>query len=229
MFRPMARSGSVGVALRVPVEEANTAFFIISVKGFTVMQESALQTLLSRRSVKQVGSPGPSNGEIEQALACVTCAPDHAQLRVWEFVLIEQPEIVAVGEKAIAVLAEHGKPMTDDKQASTRAWLTEVPLLVGLGYKVHHDHPKVPEIEQTLSMGAGVMNFQNALHAMGFASYWSTGLATFTEDMAEYLGFDTLDYQFVGFLVVGTPKSAVLPANRPEPWSVARRFAASTR
>ena len=188
------------------------------------MQDSALQTLLSRRSVKQVGSPGPSNAQIEQALACATCAPDHARLRVWEFVLIEPPEIVAVGEKAITVLAEQGRPMTDEKQASTRAWLAELPLLVGLGYKVHHDHPKVPEIEQTLSMGAGVMNFQNALHAMGFASYWSTGLATFTEDMAEFLGFDTLEHQFVGFLAVGTPKADVVPAQRPEPWSVARRF-----
>lgn len=192
------------------------------------MQDSVLQTLLSRRSVKQVASPGPSSEQIEQALACVTCAPDHARLRVWAFVLIEQPEIVAVGEKAIAVLAQQGRPMTDEKQASTRAWLAEVPLLVGLGYKVHHDHPKVPEIEQTLSMGAGVMNFQNAMHAMGFASYWSTGLATFTEDMAEFLGFDTLEYQFVGFLAVGTPKSAVLPAERPDPWSVARRFALAT-
>jgi nitroreductase len=189
------------------------------------MQDMALQTLLSRRSVKQVGAPGPSPSQVESALACVVRAPDHARLKVWEFVLIEQPHIVAVGEKAIDVLADQGRPMPQDKQVSTRAWLAELPLLVGLGYKVHHGHPKVPEIEQTLSMGAGVMNFQNGMHAMGFATYWSTGLATFTDEMAEFLGFDVLEHQFVGFLAVGTPKAAVVPAERPDPWSVVRRFA----
>ena len=188
------------------------------------MTDTVLKTLLERRSVKMVTSPGPSESEIEAALACVVRAPDHAKLRVWQFVLIEQPDITAVAEKAIEIMASVGNPMADSKQASTRAWLADVPLLVGLAYKVHHDHPNVPEIEQTLSMGAGVMNFQNAIHAMGFASYWSTGLASQTEEMAEFLGFDSLDSQFVGFLAVGTPKAAVQPADRPDAWSIARRF-----
>ncbi|UOD51394.1 nitroreductase family protein [Orrella daihaiensis] len=190
------------------------------------MSNSTLDRLLSRRSVKLVGAPGPTEADIESALACVVRAPDHAKLRLWRFVLIRQPDIVAVGEKAISIMAAAGKPMTPEKQASTRAWLADLPLLIGLAYQIHHDHPKVPEIEQTLAMGAGVMNFQNAMHAMGFATYWSTGLATFTEDMPEYLGFDTLEQQFVGFLAVGTPKNAVVPAERPDPWSIARRWQA---
>lgn len=191
------------------------------------MLNPALETLLSRRSVKLVGAPGPSDEQVESALACVVRAPDHAKLRLWRFALIRQPDIVAVGDKAIEILEQVGKPMTAEKQSSIRAWLAEVPLLVGLAYQVHHDHPKVPEVEQTLAMGAGVMNFQNAMHAMGFATYWSTGLATFSEEMPEYLGFDTLDHQFVGFLAVGTPKNAVVPAERPDPWSVASVWTAS--
>lgn len=188
------------------------------------MSNPTLDTLLSRRSVKMVGGPGPSDTQIESALAAVVRAPDHAKLCVWRFVLIKQPDVVAVGEKAISILAELGRPMSEDKQASTRAWLADVPLLVGLAYQIHHDHPKVPEIEQTLAMGAGVMNFQNAMHAMGFASYWSTGLATFTEEMPEYLGVDTLEQQFVGFLAVGTPKNPALAVERPDPWSIARQW-----
>ncbi len=190
------------------------------------MSNPTLDHLLSRRSVKLVGAPGPSDAQIETALACVVRAPDHAKLCVWRLVLIRQPDIVALGDKAIAILADLGRPMSEDKQASTRAWLAQVPLLVGLAYQIHHDHPKVPEIEQTLAMGAGVMNFQNAMHAMGFAAYWSTGLATFTEEMPAYLGFDTLEQQFVGFLAVGTPRNMLPSVQRPEPWSVARRWAA---
>ena len=188
------------------------------------MSTSTLNTLLLRRSVKMVGQPGPTDSQIESALACVMRAPDHAKLGVWRFVLISEPDVVAVGEKAIDIMQASGNPMAPEKQASTRAWLADVPLLVGLAYQIHHDHPKVPVIEQTLAMGAGVMNFQNAMHAMGFATYWSTGLASFTEEMPEYLGLDTLDQQFVGFLAVGTPKNKVVPAERRDPWSIATRW-----
>mgnify|MGYP001024355407 FL=1 len=189
------------------------------------MSIPTVDSLLSRRSVKFVGAPGPSESQIESALSCVLRAPDHAKLRVWRFVLIAQPDVVAVGEQAIAIMQASDTPMTPEKQASTRAWLADVPLLVGLAYQIHHDHPKVPELEQTLAMGAGVMNFQNAMHAMGFATYWSTGLASFTEAMPAYLGLDTLDHQFVGFLAVGTPKNAVAPLACPDPWSIATRWA----
>ena len=188
------------------------------------MSNSTIDTLLSRRSVKLVGQPGPSDSQIESALACVVRAPDHAKLGVWRFVLIAQPDVMAVGEQAIAIMQATGNPMTPEKQASTRAWLADVPLLVGLAYQIHHDHPKVPVIEQTLAMGAGVMNFQNAMHAIGFATYWSTGLASFSDEMPEYLGLDTLDHQFVGFLAVGTPKNTVVPTERRDPWSIATRW-----
>jgi len=190
------------------------------------MSNHTIDTLLSRRSVKLVTSPGPSEAQIEAALSCVVRAPDHAKLRVWRFALISQPDTMAVAEQAISIMDSLDRPMTPEKQASTRAWLADVPLLVGLAHQVHHDHPKVPELEQTLAMGAGVMNFQNAMHAMGFATYWTTGLATFTDEMSAYMGFDSLDYQFVGFLAVGTPKGAVIEAERPDPWSVATNWSA---
>ena len=195
--------------------------------GLSVVSEvPEVAKMLSRRSVKLVGAPGPSEAQIEQALAAAVCAPDHAKLRGWRFVLVKQPDIVAVGEKAIEVLEAVGKPMTPEKQASTRAWLKDLPLLVAMAHHVQHDHPKVPVVEQTLSMGAAVMNFENAMHAMGFSAYWSTGLGSHTDEMAEYFGFDTLEYQFVGYLAVGTPKNRVIPAERPDPWTVARWFKA---
>ena len=101
-----------------------------------------------------------------------------------------------------------------------RKWLGDVPMLLGLAYKVSHDNDKVPEIEQTLSMGAAVMNLQNAVHMLGFSCYWSTGLGTYTDDVPEALGFDSLDYRFVGFLAVGTPVSPPEPVHRVDPMSL---------
>jgi nitroreductase len=205
--------------------EHETAVSSVSIES-GAHSDALLGMLISRSSTKFVIEPGPSDKQIEQALVAVACAPDHAKLRLWRFVMIKQPDIVTVGEQAIAILAAQGRAMTEEKQAATRSWLAQVPLLVAMAYEVRHDHPKVPHIEQTLSMGAGVMNFQNAMHAMGFASFWSTGLASFTQEMPEYLGFDTLDTQFVGFLVVGTPKNPPLAKDRAEPNAIARYWQA---
>ncbi|AWB32906.1 nitroreductase family protein [Orrella marina] len=185
-----------------------------------------IRVLTSRRSVKSVVAPGPSRDQIELALEAAVRAPDHAALRVWRFAMIEQPDIVELGERAIEAVAKAGRPMAPEKQVKTREWLKGVPLLVAMAYQIHHDNPKVPELEQTLSMGAAVMNFQNAMHAMGYASFWSTGLGTFTEEVPTMLGFDTLDYRFVGFLAVGTPAFTPTPATRTPGKSILTRWTA---
>ncbi len=181
----------------------------------TTQSTDLVATMLTRRSNKLVQAPGPDAQQLEQILQTAVCAPDHSALRVWRFVLIEQSEIAAFTDLAIDATRRSGREVTPQKEQNTRNWLSKVPLLIGLAYKISHDNSKVPEIEQTLSMGAAVMNIQNAAHALGFASYWSTGLGTYTEEVPEALGFDGLDYRFVGFLAVGTPINELTPAQRP--------------
>lgn len=177
-------------------------------------------SMLARRSNKLVQAPGPDAGQLNQILQTAVCAPDHSALRAWRFVLIEQSEIPALTDLAIDATRRWGREITPQKEQNTRNWLSKVPLLIGLAYKISHDNSKVPEIEQTLSMGAAVMNIQNAAHALGFASYWSTGLGTYTDEVPEALGFDGLDYRFVGFLAVGTPINPSSPAQRPDVMSM---------
>ena len=165
------------------------------------------QLLTTRRSQKLVQAPGPDAEQLQQLLAAAVCAPDHSALRVWRFALIMQPEVAAFTDLAIAATRRSGREITPQKEQNTRKWLSTVPLLIGLAYKISHDNEKVPEIEQTLSMGAAVMNIQNAAHLMGFSSYWSTGLGTYTDEVPEALGFDALDYRFVGFLARREPVS----------------------
>jgi nitroreductase len=47
----------------------------------------------------------------------------------------------------------------------------------------------------------------------GYAAFWSTGLGTYVDEVNEALGFDGLDYRFMGYLAVGTP---IEPAPAPE-------------
>ena len=181
------------------------------------MSSACVQSITSRRSQKLVQAPGPNAEQLQQLLASAVCAPDHSALRAWRFVLIEQQNIAALTDLAIGATRRSGREVTEQKEQSTRKWLSAVPLLIGLAYKISHDNEKVPEIEQTLSMGAAVMNIQNAAHMMGFSTYWSTGLGTYTDEVPEALGLDTLDYRFVGFLAVGTPSVKLPPAQRPDP------------
>jgi len=183
----------------------------------TITQSSDLvDSMLARRSNKLVQAPGPNPEQLKQILQTAVCAPDHSALRAWRFVLIEQSEIATFTDLAIDATRRWGREITPQKEQNTRNWLSKVPLLIGLAYKISHDNSKVPEIEQTLSMGAAVMNIQNAAHALGFASYWSTGLGTYTDEVPEALGFDGLDYRFVVFLAIGTPINPLAPAQRPD-------------
>lgn len=181
------------------------------------MSSASIQFLTTRRSQKLVQAPGPSAEQLQQMLDAAVCAPDHSALRAWRFVLIEQQHIGIFADLAIGATRRSGREVTEQKEQNTRKWLSAVPLLIGLAYKISHDNEKVPEIEQTLSMGAAVMNIQNAAHMMGFSTYWSTGLGTYTDEVPETLGLDTLDYRFVGFLAVGTPSVKLPPAQRPDP------------
>jgi nitroreductase len=177
-----------------------------------------ISTITTRRSTKSIVAPGPSAEQLELSFTAAMHAPDHAALRLWRFVTVSVPHVEALGELAIAANLRAGLPMSDEKAASIRRWLKKVPLLIGLAYQMHHDHPKVNALEQSLSMGAAVMNLQNSLHAMGFGTFWSTGLGTYTDEVPAALGFDTLDYQFVGFLSVGTIQGELAPAvKRPQP------------
>ncbi len=187
---------------------------------------SAVDFLTTRRSQKLVQAPAPNHSQLSQILQTAMCAPDHAGLKVWRFVIVEHAHIAVLTDLAIRATRASGRQITPEKEKNMRSWLADVPRLIGLAYNIAHDNRKVPEIEQTLSMGAAVMNIQNAAHMLGFATYWSSGLGTYTDEVPAALGFDTLDYRFVGFLAIGSPKLELPPLQRPDPMSVTHYWTA---
>ena len=66
-----------------------------------------------------------------------------------------------------------------------------------------------------IATGAAVMNILNATHALGFGAFWSTGIGTYTQGVPESLGFDALEYEFLGFVVIGTLTGEPTPKERP--------------
>jgi nitroreductase len=175
-----------------------------------------LHALISRRSFKFLRAPAPKPDELEQILQAAMSAPDHGALRPWRFVVIRGEAIGKLADLALDAVKRSGDPrMTPEKEKSVREWMASVPLFVAVAQKIAHDNTKIPEQEQLLATGAATMNILNAVHMLGYAAFWSTGIGTYVEDVQNALGLDALDYRFLGFLAIGTPACGVPQAKRP--------------
>ncbi|CAM5358061.1 nitroreductase family protein [Eoetvoesiella caeni] len=180
------------------------------------MSVTPIEYLLSRRSVKFVQAPAPTETELSQILQAAMSAPDHGKLQPWRFALIRGDAVARLADLAMEATKRAGRPLTAEKEASTRAWLAKVPLLIALACRIDHSNTKVPEHERLLAVGAAVTNMLNAAHMLGYGAYWSTGLGTYVDEVNEALGFDGLDYRFLGYLAVGTPIQPPAAVERPD-------------
>lgn len=180
------------------------------------MSNSPIDFLLSRRSLKFVQAPGPDDDELAQILQTAMSAPDHGRLRPWRFKIIRNEAAQEFVDLAINAIRASGQEFSDEKEATARRWLREVPVLLAVACHIDHSNTRIPEQERLLAVGAAVMNILNAAHMLGYSAYWSTGLGTYIDEVGEALGFDALDYQFMGFVSLGTPIRSLTPPERPD-------------
>ncbi|WP_246226029.1 nitroreductase family protein [Pelistega suis] len=169
----------------------------------------AVELLINRNSMKMVVAPAPSDEELALALQAAVAAPDHGNLTPWRFKLIRGENIQKFADLGITIRQRSDNPFPEEKVAASRQWLSEVPLIIAVACHIDYSNTKIPESERMLSAGCAVMNMMNALNALGYGTFWSTGIATYDDEFQAALGFDSLDYRFMGFLAVGTPKVAI--------------------
>src|SRR5690606_10884256 len=180
------------------------------------MSGTPVDYLLSRSSCKFVQAPAPTEAQLDLILQAAMSAPDHGRLQPWRFSLIRGVAIGQLADTALSAIKAAGLPMTPEKEASVRSWLAKVPLLIAVACRIDHTNTKIPEHERMLATGAAVSNMLNAIHMLGYAAFCSTGLGTYVDEVNEALGFDSLDYRFMGYLAVGTPIDAPAPLARPD-------------
>lgn len=180
------------------------------------MSHTPIDYLLTRRSLKFVQTPGPDPEELAQILQTAMSAPDHGRLRPWRFKILRNDAIQKLADLAINAIKSAGLEFTPEKEDSTRRWLKQVPVLIAVACHIDHSNTRIPQQERVIAVGAAVMNMLNAAHMLGYSAYWSTGLGTYIDDVAEALGFDPLDYQFMGFVSLGTPIRSMAAPERPD-------------
>ena len=179
------------------------------------MTDSTVEALLTRCSVKFVQAPGPSDEQLDLILRAAMCAPDHGATRPWRFKLVRGAAIPALLDIAVRAGEQEGKPIPGHKIENSRRWLAKVPLMIAVACALDHGG-RIPEHERMLAVGAAVMNILNAAHMQGYSAFWSTGMGTYLDGVADALGFDTLDYRFMGYVAIGTPIEPAPTVQRPD-------------
>jgi nitroreductase len=165
---------------------------------------TALDVLLSRRSIPAqcLMEPGPDDAQLAAAFDAVMRAPDHGRMQPWRFKVIRGAAKAKFADVLVAAALAHD-PATPQRQLDKiRSRPQHAPLVIAVSARFR-DNPKVPEIEQILSVGAAIMNLLNALHAQGFGAIMLTGPSAYDPTVARALGYGA-DERLVGFMYVGT-------------------------
>lgn len=176
----------------------------------------ALTALHSRNSVNLLCEPGPTSKQLNNIVLAGLRACDHANLRPWKYLLIEDTAREKLGELMVKVKeTQDGTPPSQELADKLRKKPLRAPTILVIAAKLV-EHEKVPEVEQVLSAGASAQMMMTAAHAQGIGAIWRSGSLMFHPDMRSGLGLSD-NHQIVGFIYLGTPKAAKpLPINAPE-------------
>jgi len=178
----------------------------------------AMECMLGRQSIPAalLVEPTPGNDEILQLLRVAMCAPDHGALRPWRFLAIRGERRLALGDVFADSLARREPGANAEAIEKARGKPVRAPLVLAVWAEITEDHPKVPIVEQVVATGAAAQNLLNALHAQGYQAIWVTGAPCYDEYVKSALGLAAKD-ALVGFIHIGTAKSATPVKKRPDP------------
>jgi nitroreductase len=161
----------------------------------------ALEALHNRTSVPKLTDPAPSGDCLQNIFKAALRAADHGVLRPWRFLTIAGNSRHKLGD--LFVKAAEAADSTRDQAALER--LRQKPLrapLIIVTIAIHHEHAKIPELEQDLSAAAATQNMLLAAYAQDIGAFWRTGSMAYDPVVKKGLGL-TENEKIIGFLYLG--------------------------
>lgn len=178
------------------------------------VSDEILSFLGERYSVgpKELTAPSPTEAQIRRAVELALRAPDHRGLRPFRFV-----QVAAAQRDALAALfadgaRQRGLVPAEVERARERAH--NGPALVAMVVRLVDNVPDVPLREQWVCAGAGLMNFLNALHILGFGAKVLSGSSV--DDPPVRAAFCGEGESLLCWVVCGTPRTRPKPRYVPE-------------
>ena len=175
-----------------------------------------LKAIQTRNSIPFLQDPAPSPDQMSLIYKGALRAPDHANLRPWKFIEVRGKAREKLGKAFIRTAESFDNNLTDSERDKLAAAPFRAPMLIILAADIK-THPKVPEIEQIISLGAAAQNILLGIHDLGFAAVWRTGKMAFNQDIIRELGLKE-NFQIIGYLYVGTStgKEKPIPEHKLE-------------
>lgn len=166
--------------------------------------------LLQRNSHPKLGGDVPDDETLAFIYQAALRAPDHGNLRPWQFI-----EFTGEGRQRLGqVFADSLKkeqPDADEAALRKRQNMPlRAPVVIAVIARVVVDHPKVPVVEQVISAGAAAQNILLAAHAKGLGAMWRTGDVAFEASVKTGLDLNDND-QIVGFIYLGEIEGRTKP------------------
>ncbi len=168
-----------------------------------------IKALTERVSSPKLIEPAPSQEQLNILFKAALRAPDHANLRPWRFIIIQGEARTHLGNLFSTIALQDNPNCTESILERKRQAPFRAPVIVGL--VMHYkDHPKVPEVEQVLSVGAAGHAMVTAAFQLGIGAYWRTGDICFDKRVAKALGLQ-INEKLMGFIYLGTPAGELKP------------------
>ena len=92
--------------------------------------------------------------------------------------------------------------MTQELEEKLKKAPFRAPMVIVLAADIK-EHPKVPKIEQIISLGASAQNILLGLHDIGYSAIWRTGKMAFNKVIQKELGLEN-NQEILGYLYIGT-------------------------
>ena len=175
----------------------------------------ALTALTSRASAKALLDPAPDDAALKRMIEAAVAAPDHGRLRPWHFIAVRGEARHRLGDVLARALRTREPDAPEALIEKERGKPLRAPLIVVAAAKLVPQH-KIPTVEQIVAVGAAAENLIVAAHAMGYGAMWRTGAPAYDVNVKRALGLG-VDDRIVGFLYIGRPDAALVPASRPAP------------
>lgn len=175
-----------------------------------------MDLLMTRRSVKVVDmvGDGPTDAQLDAILRAGHRVPDHGKIGPWRFIVFKGEARAKFGPTLREAYALE-KPEATDAQLDEEAKRFErAPVVVAVIASPMVEHPKVPVLEQLLSVGAACQNMLVAADSFGLAGQWLTEWTATSEHIRAALGCE-MDDQIAGFLYFGGRTE--IPSDRGRP------------
>ena len=179
------------------------------------MTKQLIDEILTRRSVsaRLLAEPGPDEAALEKILQGASRVPDHGKIHPWRFIIIRGEARKTFGKVLRSAYTDQEADASEAKLDLEAERFNRAPLVIAVVSSIIVPH-KIPEWEQSLSVGAVCLNLLYSAQAMGFGANWITEWCAYHPKVRAALGL-TANEKIAGFVYIGT--AADKPEDRPRP------------